>query len=181
MSENEKNVEINTDEQQTESSEESKIEETDAKETIDTEQQKLKEEINDLKEKFVRICAEYDNFRKRTEKEKNGIYQDAISFAILSILPVADSLQAAVSSLDNKNEELQKGIQLIKSQLDKSLKTLGVTSFGEIGDKFDPSIHSAVSHIDDDTEIKNEIIKVYQKGYKSEFRVIRHAMVQVIN
>ncbi len=151
------------------------------KEEVASSEEKLKAELKDCKDKMLRIAAEYENYRKRSEKEKEAIYSDAISFAVLGILPVADSLEAALNSLQGQPEESRKGIELIKSQFTKALEVLDVKAFGEVGDKFDPSIHSAVSHIEDDSEKENEIAKVFQKGYKSKNRIIRHAMVQVIN
>lgn len=151
------------------------------KEEVVSFEEKLKAELKDCKDKMLRIAAEYENYRKRSEKEKEAIYSDAISFAVLGILPVADSLEAALNSLQGQPEESRKGIELIKSQFTKALEVLDVKAFGEVGDKFDPSIHSAVSHIEDDSEKENEIAKVFQKGYKSKNRIIRHAMVQVIN
>lgn len=151
------------------------------KEEVVSSEEKLKAELKDCKDKMLRIAAEYENYRKRSEKEKEAIYSDAISFAVLGILPVADSLEAALNSLRGQPEESRKGIELIKSQFTKALEVLDVKAFGEVGDKFDPSIHSAVSHIEDDSEKENEIAKVFQKGYKSKNRIIRHAMVQVIN
>ena len=151
------------------------------KEEVVSSEEKFKAELKDCKDKMLRIAAEYENYRKRSEKEKEAIYSDAISFAVLGILPVADSLEAALNSLQGQPEESRKGIELIKSQFTKALEVLDVKAFGEVGDKFDPSIHSAVSHIEDDSEKENEIAKVFQKGYKSKNRIIRHAMVQVIN
>ena len=151
------------------------------KEEVVSSEEKLKAELKDCKDKMLRIAAEYENYRKRSEKEKEAIYSDAISFAVLGILPVADSLEAALNSLQGQPEESRKGIELIKSQFTKALEVLDVKAFGEVGDKFDPSIHSAVSHIENDSEKENEIAKVFQKGYKSKNRIIRHAMVQVIN
>ena len=151
------------------------------KEEVVSSEEKLKAELKDCKDKMLRIAAEYENYRKRSEKENEAIYSDAISFAVLGILPVADSLEAALNSLQGQPEESRKGIELIKSQFTKALEVLDVKAFGEVGDKFDPSIHSAVSHIEDDSEKENEIAKVFQKGYKSKNRIIRHAMVQVIN
>ena len=151
------------------------------KEDVVSSEEKLKAELKDCKDKMLRIAAEYENYRKRSEKEKEAIYSDAISFAVLGILPVADSLEAALNSLQGQPEESRKGIELIKSQFTKALEVLDVKAFGEVGDKFDPSIHSAVSHLEYDSEKENEIAKVFQKGYKSKNRIIRHAMVQVIN
>lgn len=158
------------------------LEKSEKEEVVSSENEgKLKAELKDCKDKMLRIAAEYENYRKRSEKEKEAIYSDAISFAVLGILPVADSLEAALNSLQGQPEESRKGIELIKSQFTKALEVLDVKAFGEVGDKFDPSIHSAISHIEDDSEKENEIAKVFQKGYKSKNRVIRHAMVQVIN
>lgn len=141
----------------------------------------LEKEVADYKDKLLRMAAEYENFRKRSEKEKETIYSDAISFTVMSILPIADSLEAALTSSENQNEEYRKGIKLLKDQFEKALKTLKVESFGEVGEKFDPSIHNAISHIEEESDKENEISKVFQKGYKSSTRIIRHAMVQVTN
>ena len=146
-----------------------------------SELESIKAELETCKDRLLRTAAEYENFRKRTEKEKEAIYQDAISLAILAILPVADSLEAALGSMQGQPEESKKGIEMIRSQLEKALGVLDVSSFGEVGEKFDPSIHSAISHIEDQSGKESEISKVFQKGYKSKTRIIRHAMVQVIN
>lgn len=142
---------------------------------------KLKNELNDYKDRLLRTAAEYENYRKRSEKEKDIIYSDALNFVILGILPIADSLEAAEEALIGQDEEYKKGIKLLKDQFNDVLGKLGVESFGEKGEKFEPSIHNAVSHIEEENEKQNEISKVFQKGYKSKNRIIRHAMVQVTN
>lgn len=148
------------------------------KETLE---QTLKKELDECKEKLLRTTAEYENFRKRSEKEKEAIYSDALSLAVLGILPIADSLDAALSSSESQSEEYKKGIGLLRNQFFKALSNLKVEAFGEVGEQFDPSIHNAISHIEEDTEEQNVISKVFQRGYKSPTRVIRHAMVQVSN
>lgn len=154
-------------------------EKIDDKTTIELENTKA--ELSKTKEMFLRTAAEYDNFRKRSEKEKESIYSDALCFTIMNILPLADSIDAAVKSSENFGEEYKKGIELLKEQLNKSFKNLNVESFGNKGDDFDPNIHNAISHKENDGEKQNFISEVFQKGYKINQRVIRHAMVEVTN
>lgn len=141
----------------------------------------LQKEIKECKDRLLRTVAEYENFRKRSEKEKDAIYSDALSFVVLGMLPVADSLEAALETFAGQGEEYKKGIELLKTQFDGALKKLGVEAFGEKGDKFEPTIHNAISHVEEESEGQNIISKVFQKGYKTKNRIIRHAMVQVSN
>lgn len=156
-------------------------EENSKEETIKTEEKKQCNKCKEYEEKFLRTAAEYENYRKRSEKEKEAIYSDALSFAVLGILPVMDSLEAAEDSLKNHSEEYTKGIKLLSTKFKEALKNLNVEAFGSVGEKFDPSIHNAISHIEEENDKQNEISKVFQKGYKSKNRIIRHAMVQVTN
>lgn len=144
-------------------------------------EESLQKQIDEYKEKLLRTTAEYENFRKRSEKEKEAIYSDALSLAVLGILPIADSLDAALSSSENQSEEYKKGIELLRNQFSKALSNLKVEAFGKVGEQFDPSVHNAISHIEEETKEQNVISKVFQRGYKSPTRVIRHAMVQVSN
>lgn len=142
----------------------------------------LKNELEEYKDKLLRTKAEYDNFRKRSEREKLQIYSNATSKAVLNILPIADSLDLAEKAIEGSGEEYKKGLLMVKAQFNEALKKLGVEAFGEVGDEFDPELHNAVSHIDDnDNEKENFISEVFQKGYKLTDKVIRHAMVQVAN
>lgn len=143
--------------------------------------EKLKKEVNLQKDKFLRTAAEYENFRKRTEKEKAAIYSDATARAIMAILPIADSLERASQSTQGSNEDYQKGLELVINQFNASLKKLNVESFGEKEDEFNPDLHNAVSHIDSEELGENLISEVFQKGYKIGDKIIRHAMVQVAN
>lgn len=141
----------------------------------------LKKELDAQKDRLLRTAAEYDNFRKRTEKEKALIYSDATSVAVSAILPIADSLEHATKSLEGADENYQKGLLLIVNQFNESLKKLKVESFGEKGDSFNPDLHNAVSHIEDEQLGENVISEVFQKGYKIGDHIVRYAMVQVAN
>lgn len=142
----------------------------------------LKEELADQKEKYVRLAAEYDNYRRRTANEKLSIYSDATAKAIENLLPVADSLNMAMGLLsEDVPEEYKKGIDMIAQQFASSLEKMDVESFGEAGDEFDPELHNAVSKIEDENFSENTISLVFQKGFKIGDKIIRHAMVQVAN
>lgn len=143
--------------------------------------EKIKKELEDSKNFLLRTAAEYDNFRKRSEREKDAIYSNAICSAVESILPLADSFEAASKTAEKQNEEYLKGIELLRNQFDKALKSLNVESFGEIEDEFDPNIHHAISHIETEDERQNFVSGVFQKGYKIGDKIVRHAVVQVTN
>lgn len=141
----------------------------------------LEEELKKQKDLFLRTAAEYENYRKRTEREKAMIYSDATGVAISAILPIADNLERAINIEDASAEDYQKGFEMIAKQFSDSLGKLSVESFGEKGDAFDPDIHNAVSHIEDDSMGEGVIAEVFQKGYKVNDKIIRHAMVSVAN
>lgn len=164
---------------ETEQTEEVKAEEK--KEPSKEEQ--LEEELNKQKDKYMRLCAEYDNYRKRTASEKAAIYDDATARAVTEILPLADSVTMALSQFEGREvpEEFRKGIELIGEQLKKSFEKLSIEVFGEIGDSFDPNLHNAVSSVENEELPENSVAAVYQKGYKVKDKIIRHAMVQVAN
>ncbi len=147
------------------------------------EAEKLKEEVKAEKDKYIRLYAEYDNYRKRTSAEKLQIYDDATARAIKEILPMTDSVAQALAQFDGKEvpEEFKKGIELIAQQLKSSLDKLNVEAFCEVGDTFDPELHNAVSMIEDENLPTNSVAAVYQKGYKVGDKIIRHAMVVVAN
>ena len=148
-----------------------------------TAEEKLTEELKAEKDKYLRLCAEYDNYRKRTSAEKTQIYDDATARAIKEILPLADSVTQALAQFDGKDvpEEFSKGISLIANQLKSSLDKLKVEAFCEIGDTFDPALHNAVSMTEDESLPANSVAAVYQKGYRIGDKIIRHAMVVVAN
>ncbi len=142
---------------------------------------KLEEELTEQKDKYMRLAAEYENYRKRTSNEKLMIYDDATAKAVTELLPVADSVRMAIENMSDANPEVLKGIELISNQLSKSFEKLKIEEYGKIGDKFDPNLHNAISKIDSDDLGENEISQVFQKGYKIGDKIIRHAMVQVAN
>ena len=141
----------------------------------------LEEELNSQKDKYLRLCAEYDNYRKRTANEKLSIYDDATAKAVTELLPVADSIQMAITNLKDCDPEILKGIELISNQLAKSLEKLKVEPVGAQREEFNPEIHNAILKIDDENFVKNCISQVFQTGYKIGDKIIRHAMVQVAN
>lgn len=161
------------------------VEETvvESEEKEPTAEEKLTEELNAQKDKYMRLYAEYDNYRKRTQSEKTAIYADATAKAVEEILPIADSVTMALSQFDGIDvpPEFSKGIELIANQLKASFDKMGVTAFGEIGDEFDPNIHNAISKIEDENLSENTLAQVYQIGYKLNDKIIRHAMVVVAN
>ena len=146
-------------------------------------EEKLLEELKAEKDKYIRLFAEYDNYRKRTSAEKLQIYDDATARAIKELLPLADSMTNALTQFEGKDvpEEFKKGIELIAQQLKQSFEKLKVEPFCEVGDTFDPELHNAVSIIEDENLPANSISAVYQKGYKVGDKIIRHAMVVVAN
>ena len=154
------------------------------KETVDERDEKIKaleEEVNTQKDKYVRLAAEYDNYRKRTANEKLSIYDDATAKAVTELLPVADSVRMAIENLGDTNPEVLKGVELIQNQLTKSFEKLKVEAYGEVGDAFDPNLHNAISKIESDELGENTLAQVFQTGYKIGDKIIRHAMVVVAN
>ncbi|MDR0739238.1 MAG: nucleotide exchange factor GrpE [Oscillospiraceae bacterium] len=153
-----------------------------------TEIEELKNELNkkidiesQQKESYLRLAAEYDNYRKRSERDRMNVCADAIADAIREILPVADSLLSA-SNINSENaKEYKKGLELVNEQLNSCLKKLGVEKFGKVGEDFDPNLHSAVSHVKDESFKENKIVEIFQVGYKINGRIIRHAMVRAAN
>lgn len=148
---------------------------------------KLKEEIESLtaaleeeKKNRLYLAAEYDNFRRRSQKEKDGIYSDAISDAIKEILPLLDNLERA-GQYSGDSEKVAEGLALIAKMSDEVLSKLGVERFGAPGEQFDANIHNAVMHEDNEAFGENEITDVYQVGYKRGDKIIRFAMVKVAN
>lgn len=141
----------------------------------------LEKELADTKEQLLRVTAEYANFRKRSEKEKNESYAYATAKTVGEILTVIDNLERALSNEQEDYEGLKKGVQMTYDGLMASLEKLGVTAFGESGDQFDPNFHNAVMHVEDDSLEANVITDVFQKGYKINDKVVRPAMVKTAN
>ena len=173
---------------------EKEMNETPAEETVETPevQEETPEtpevpEVNPWEEKYnvehdshLRLAAEFDNFRKRTVKEKEQSYGNGKADAVSKMLPVYDNLERALNQ-PTEDTAYKKGVELTMNELVKILTSLGVEIFGEKGDAFDPNLHNAVMHVDDDTLEENTISQVFQKGFKIGDKIVRFAMVQVAN
>lgn len=141
----------------------------------------LEEQLADMRSQMLRTAAEYDNFRKRSAKEKEQTCSNAKGNVISELLPVIDNLERALLQETEDYEALKKGVQMTMDGLMATLNKLGVEAYGENGDAFDPNYHNAVMHIEDEELGENVIVEVFQKGYKINDRVIRPAMVKTAN
>jgi len=138
-------------------------------------------QLESVKDQFVRLTAEYDNYRKRTAKEKDNLYQDAKADTIKEFLAVYDNLERAVATEGDEDSPHKKGLEMIFHQYQEILKKLGVTEIEAQGAPFDPERHNAVMHIDDENLGENVVSQVFQAGFMLGDKVIRHAIVQVAN
>ena len=139
----------------------------------------LEAALADKEDKYLRVCAEYDNFRRRSQKERESVYSDAYSDAINALLPVLDNLGRAVGCEDPK--ALADGLALILKSFDEGLAKLGIEEIKAVGETFDPERHYAVLHVEDENYGENEVVEVLQKGYTRGDKVIRYAVVKVAN
>ena len=144
-------------------------------------------EVNPFEEKYnaehdahLRLAAEYDNFRKRTIKEKEASYGNGKADAVAKMLPVYDNLERALNQ-ETSDAAFKKGVEMTMAELVKIFTSLGVEIFGNVGDAFDPNLHNAVMHIENENMDENSISAVFQKGFKIGDKVVRFAMVQVAN
>lgn len=159
-------------------SEEAKPEQPAASE--DAEQEKYRA----LEDKYIRLCAEYDNYQKRTTREKEARYADAVIDTAAAFLPVLDNLDRALE-LEVSSEEavkVKQGVELVAKQMRDALSKLGIEEIAAVGEEFDPNIHNAIQHVEDEAVTDNTIVEEYMKGYtyKGE-RIVRHSMVKVAN
>lgn len=158
---------------------EEKAEETAEQEVSETE--KLEKELAEQKDSYLRLAAEYDNFRKRSQREKEAAYGDSRARVLTQLLPVIDNFERANANTNSSLEDYKKGIDMIQKQLTDVFASFEVEAFGKAGEQFDPNIHSAVMHVDDDSLEENVITDVFSKGYKMGDKILRHAMVKVAN
>ena len=149
-------------------------------ETIKEELEALKAEKDELYDKYLRTLAEYDNFRKRSQREKDAIYGDATVDTVKKLLPVLDNFERALN-YECKDEEFKKGIALIQNTLTEVFDNIGVKEIPAMDEQFDPNLHEAVMHIDNPAYGENIVTDVYRKGYMLGDKVIRHTMVIVAN
>ncbi len=136
-------------------------------------------ELSELNDRFLRVSAEYENYRRRTAQEQERIYGDAYAAALTSLFPVVDNLERAAQYSDG--ESVAKGVAMILRSVEETLAKLGVTEIEAMGKTFDPQLHNAVMHVDDEAFGESEIVEVLQKGYQKGDRVLRYAMVKVAN
>lgn len=151
------------------------------KNTAESETEKLQKELAASKEAHIRTLAEYDNYRKRSTKEKQAAYGDAKADCIKELLPMMDNFERAIAAEATDVEGFKKGVEMIFKNFGDVLSKLGVEAFGEKGEKFDPNIHNGVMHIEDEELPENSVAEVFSKGYKLGDRILRPAMVKVAN
>ncbi len=163
-----------------EKAEEKKTEEKKGKDKKEEKKPDLKAEMDALNDKYLRICAEYDNFRKRSQKEKDSLYGDVKAETLKKFLPVYDNLVRALAQ-STEDEAYRRGVEMIMNQFNVTMEKLGVTEIECLGKKFDPAFHNAVMHVEDEEKGENEIVEVFQKGFMMGDKVIRFAMVKVAN
>lgn len=139
-------------------------------------------QVSEANDKYMRLYAEYDNFRRRTQKEKEGIYSDAYVDALTQILPILDNLErAAQYSTEDSEHPLAKGLELTLKSFAETMEKMGVSEIPALGEQFDPNVHNAVMHVDDESFGENEVIEVFMKGYAKGDKVLRFSMVKVAN
>ncbi len=156
------------------------LEETPVEPAEPTELEKAQEELLAEHNRYLLLAAEYDNFRKRSQKEKDGIYQEAVADTAKKFLPVYDNLLRA-SQNATTDEAYKKGVEMTLAELVKIMAGMNITPFGAVGDEFDPNRHNAVMHIEDESLGENTICEVFQTGFALGEKIIRFAMVKVAN
>ena len=142
--------------------------------------EKLAEEFKD---KFLRVSAEYENFRKRTQKEKESLFSDGKAVCAQAFLPLADNMDRAIEAAkaEDADNPIVKGMDMIFRQFEDILKSLSIEVIPSVGEQFDPEVHNAVMHVEDEESDANTIVEEFQKGYKMGDKVLRHSMVKVAN
>ncbi len=167
--------------------EEETVETEAAEETTDAAEEEvppLEEKYNELEDQYMRLRAEYDNYQKRTTREKEARYSDAVIDTVAEFLPVVDDLSRAVAVEVStpEAEKVKEGVELVFKKLKEVLSKLDIEEIQAVGEEFDPNLHNAIQHIEDETIAENTVVEEYMKGYiyKSD-RVVRHSMVKVAN
>ena len=158
-------------------------EKADSKDEVVDEKAELEKKANDYLDRYQRTLAEFDNFRKRTMKEKASMYDDGVRDSVLKLIPVVDNFERAVSAVSEEEKEsgLYKGIEMVLKQFTEILTSLGVQEIEAEGKAFDPNLHNAVMHIEDENFGENIVAEEFQKGYTYRDSVVRHSMVKVAN
>lgn len=170
----------NTEEKEVKAAEKKEKKEPEAKEPSELE--KIQKQLDEKNDQYLRLAAEYDNFRKRSQKEKEAIYSDCKSSVINELLTVIDNFERCVDFNENTSfEDYRKGVEMTYKQFTSALAKLGIESFGAEGETFDPNLHNAVMHEENEDLPENTITKVLMKGYKTGDKIIRAAVVAVAN
>ena len=168
-----------------ENKEELDVEEvTETEEVTESAEEKLQKELDELNDKYLRLMSEYANYQTRTAKEKAARYADAMVDAVAELLPIGDNLERALKTEVSTEEavKFKEGIEMVMKQFNDCLERLGVTPIKAEGEQFDPNIHNAIMHIEDETIDDNTVVEEFMKGYMYKGdRVVRHSMVKVAN
>ena len=188
--ETEEEKDLPVSEEETQTSVEEKAEKKEKKEKKEDKKEEKKEENSEAakeseelakaKDMFVRLAADFDNYKKRAAAEKTALRGVVVADTVQMMLPILDNLERAVDAAAEENSPLKDGVVMVLNQAKTSFENFGITSFGERGEKFDPEIHNAIMTCRDDELEPDTIAKVLQKGYKINDRIIRHALVQVV-
>ncbi len=157
------------------------VEQTEVVEETASKEAELLKQLEEKNDQLLRMAAEYDNFRKRSQREKEALYAECKASVINALLPVADNFDRIFANPDGTLEDYKKGVEMTFKQFSDVFKSLGIEAFGEVGEEFDPNIHNAVMHTEDDSVGENTITTVIVKGYKLGDKIIRPAMVAVAN
>ena len=139
------------------------------------------DELEELRDKLLRQMAEFDNYRKRTIKEKDAAYGNGVCDAIAAVLPAVDNLERAYTAALDSDKAVAEGISMVLKQFDSIFDSLGISEIEALNQKFDHNLHNAVMHVEDEQYGEDEVIEVFKKGYKMDDRVIRHSTVKVAN
>lgn len=157
-----------------------KIENEEVQMNENTELQSKQQELDELTDRYKRVLAEFENYKKRSQKEREGLYNSILGDVVETILPVLDNLENA-AKVETSDENYKKGVELVLKQFQDVLKTKGVEEIEGLGATFDPELHEAVASVQDDSKGEKEIVQEYRKGYKLGHKVVRHSMVVVAN
>ena len=160
--------------------EENKEEVIEKEEVVEVKEDTTKQELEEMTDRYKRLMAEFDNFKKRSSKERESLYNSLMSDIITSILPVVDNLEKAAAA-PTEDENYKQGVEMVHKQLMDTLSSLGVEEIKTVGETFNPEYHEAVSSVEDENLGEKEIKEEFRKGYKIGSKVIRHSMVVVAN
>ncbi len=147
----------------------------------DKEIEALKAELAEKDDRHLRLLAEYDNYRKRTQGEKDAIYGTAVVDTVEKILPIVDDMERSLAACADDTSPVAEGVRMIEKKFKDTLEKIGVTAIPDVGEQFNPDLHNAIMHDEDPDKGENEISEVFMKGYKLGDKVVRHSMVKVVN